>query len=323
MLEVLEPGALSTVQDRGRPGYLDQGVPRSGALDGWSLAAANLLVGNPVGAAALEVTALGPVFAVRTTGVIAIAGADLEATIPEEGRALAPGGSYLVRAGTTLRFGAAAAGLRAYLALPGGIAVEALLGSASTCLPGGFGGLDGRALRPGDVLAPTRASTAAPAGRRWPSGVFDPLDPTPLAVIPTADPAGVAAGALEALLASAWTVSPRSDRAGVRLDGAALSTDPQAGTLVSRGMVPGAIQLPPGGQPIVLLADGPTVGGYPVAAVVAGDDLSRLAQRSAGMEVRFVAATASGARAMARERAAGLAAAADRLRHSDPWESGV
>ncbi|MFI5254958.1 MAG: biotin-dependent carboxyltransferase family protein, partial [Candidatus Limnocylindrales bacterium] len=263
------------------------------------------------------------VFAVRTTGVVAIAGADLGAEIPEEGRALAPGGSYLVRAGTTLRFGAARAGLRAYLALPGGIAVEAVLGSASTCLPGGFGGLDGRPLRPGDVLPPLRAASAAPAGRRWPPGGFDPLDPAPLAVVPVAEAAGVGAGALEALLASAWTVSPRSDRSGVRLEGPALPTDPQAGTLLSRGMVPGAIQLPPRGEPIVLQADGPTVGGYAVAAVVAEADLGRLAQRGAGMEVRFVAVTAAEARAMARERADDLAAAADRLRRSDPWESGV
>jgi antagonist of KipI len=113
MLEVIEPGALSTVQDGGRPGYLDQGVPRSGALDGWSLAVANLLLGNRPDAAALEMTLLGPSLSVRETGVVAIAGADLGAEIPEEGRALPPGASYLVRARTTLRFGAARDGVRA------------------------------------------------------------------------------------------------------------------------------------------------------------------------------------------------------------------
>src|ERR1700693_3893308 len=124
MLEVLEPGALSTIQDGGRPGYLDQGVPRPGAVDGWSLAAANLLLGNRPDAAALEMTLLGASLTVLATGIVAIAGADLGAEVAEEGRALPPGASYLVRAGTTLRFGAARMGVRAYLAVPGGIAVE-------------------------------------------------------------------------------------------------------------------------------------------------------------------------------------------------------
>jgi biotin-dependent carboxylase-like uncharacterized protein len=323
MLEVVEPGALSTIQDGGRLGYVDQGVSRSGAADAWSLAVANLLLGNPAEAAALEVTLLGPVFAVRATGIVAIAGADLAAEVPEEGRALPPGASYLVRAGTTLRFGAARAGLRGYLALPGGIGVEAVLGSASTCLAGGFGGLGGRALRGGDALLPDRAPGAATAGRHWPSGGFDPLDAAPIAVVPTIDPAGVHADALDELLRATWSVSPHSDRTGLRLSGPRLSSDPRAGSLVSRGVVPGVIQLPPGGEPIVLLADAPTVGGYPVLAVVASADLPRLAQRQPGAEVRFVAVTASEAQATWRARAADLAAAVHHLRARDAWESGV
>jgi biotin-dependent carboxylase-like uncharacterized protein len=322
-LEVVEPGVLSTIQDGGRPGYLDQGVPRSGAADAWSLGVANLLLGNRADAAALEMTLLGPVLAVRATGIVAIAGADLAAEIPEEGRALSPGASYLVRAGTTLRFAAARAGMRGYLALPGGIAVEAVLGSASTCLAGGFGGTGGRALRRGDVLLPDGSLGTALAGRGWPSGGFDPLEATPVALIPTIDPAGVHRDALAALLAATWSVSPHSDRTGLRLSGPALPSDPQAGSLVSRGVVPGALQLPPGGEPIVLLVDGPTVGGYPVLAVVASADVARLAQRGPGDEVRFVAVTVSEGQARWRAQVAELAADGNHLRARDPWQSGV
>jgi biotin-dependent carboxylase-like uncharacterized protein len=222
-----------------------------------------------------------------------------------------------------LRFGAARDGVRAYLALPGGIAVPAVLGSASTCLAGGFGGLDGRALRAGDVLHPARTIGAAEAGRRWPAGGFDPLDDAPIAIVPTADPAGISTAALGELLAGRWSISPRSDRTGVRLEGGVLSSGGTAGSLVSRGMVPGAIQVPPGGEPIVLLADGPTVGGYPVPAVVAGADLDRLAQRPTGAQVRFVAVSASEAQALWRTRTAQLDAASAALTALDPGSSGV
>jgi biotin-dependent carboxylase-like uncharacterized protein len=222
-----------------------------------------------------------------------------------------------------LRFAAARAGLRGYLALPGGIAVEAVLGSASTCLAGAFGGLGGRALCPGDVLLPDRAPGAAIAGRGWPSGGFDPLDAAPIALVPTIDPAGVHGGALDELLAATWSVSAHSDRTGLRLSGPSLPSDPRAGSLLSRGVVPGAVQLPPGGEPIVLLADGPTVGGYPVLAVVASADLARLAQRGPGDEVRFVAVTVSEAQARWRAQIVDLAAAGDHLRRRDPWQSGV
>ncbi|MGH2406710.1 MAG: biotin-dependent carboxyltransferase family protein [Candidatus Limnocylindrales bacterium] len=323
MLEVIEPGALSTVQDGGRLGYLDQGVPPSGAVDRWSLAVANLLLGNRADAAALEMTLLGPTLAVRTTGVVAIAGADLEAEVVEEGLVLAPGASYLVRAGTTLCFGAARDGVRAYLALAGGIAVETVLGSASTCLAGGFGGLDGRAVRVGDVLRAVSPPGAASAGRRWPRGAFDVLGDGPIAIVPTGRAAGVHDGALAALQVTTWSVSPWSDRTGVRLAGDPLPTGTDAGSLLSRGMVPGAIQVPPAGEPIVLLADGPTVGGYPVPAVVASADLGRLAQRPTGADVRFLAVSIPQAQAMWRQQAALLGEAAAALTGLDPRLSGV
>jgi urea carboxylase len=323
VLEVIEPGALSTIQDGGRLGYLDQGVPRSGAADGWSLGVANLLLGNRAHAAVLEMTLLGPAFAVRSTGTVAIAGADFGAEIPEEGRTLAPGGSYLVRAGTTLRFGAARSGVRGYLALPGGIDVAVVLDSASTCLAGGFGGIDGRPLRGGDVLVPSRTTAGPGAGRRWPVAGFDPLDDAAIRVVSVPDADGVHAAVMERLLGAAWTISARSDRTGVRLEGSPLPTDRRAGALVSRGVVPGALQVPPDGWPIVLLADGPTVGGYPVPAVVASTDLARLAQRPTGAEVRFAAISVQEAQMAWRRHAAELATVGDRLAARDTWESGV
>ena len=172
MLRVIEAGALSTVQDAGRPAAVHLGVPVSGACDAWSMAVANLLLDNEEGAAVLEMTLLGATFEIVTSGVIAVAGADMEAVVEGEGRRLEPGASHRVEAGTRLRFGAAVRGVRAYLAIPGGIDVEPILGSRSTCLAGGFGGLAGRALAPGDVLIPSRAPTRALAGNSWPAGGF-------------------------------------------------------------------------------------------------------------------------------------------------------
>jgi urea carboxylase len=305
VLHVLAPGALSTVQDLGRPDHGHLGVPAGGACDRWSLMVANRLLGNAPGAAALEMTLLGGTFEVMVTGVIAIAGADMDATVVDDGRPLESGASHLVHAGTSIRFGAVTRGLRTYLALPGGVAVPEVLGSRSTCLPGGFGGIDGRPLTMGDRLAPVDEPMAADAGRRWPSGGFDPTDPgAALHFVAVADGPGVHPDAVELLVGSAWTVSPVNDRSGVRLDGATLPADAAAGELVSRGVLPGAIQVPASGQPIVLLADAPTIGGYPVPGVVASADLPIVAQRPAGEPLRLVHIGAREARTLAVERRA-------------------
>jgi urea carboxylase len=302
MLRVLEPGALSTVQDDGRPASAHLGVPRSGACDPWSMAVANRLLGNDAGAAVLEMTVLGATLEVTATGVIAIAGADMEAHVVEEGRRLERGTSHLVRAGTTLRFGPAVRGVRAYLALPGGIAVEPVLGSRSTCLAGGFGGLDGRPLLLGDRLAASADPRLAAPGRRWPTDSFDPTDPrAPVRLVAVVEAPGVHPDAFDALVASTWTVSPIGDRTGIRLEGQPLPTSEAAATLVSSGLIVGAIQLPASGEPIVLLADGPTIGGYPVPAVVTRADQPILAQRGAGDRVVFSVVDVEAARLAARD----------------------
>ena len=164
-LEVVEPGFLTTVQDAGRPGWAHLGVPVGGACDRWSLAVANLLAGNDAGAAAIEMTLAGPTLAVRDATTIGLAGADLGGVVVETGRRLEPGRSHRLEAGSTVAFpggtGDTDAGLRAYLALPGGFDVPEVLGSASTLLSARFGGIDGRALRNGDVLRGRRDGEAA------------------------------------------------------------------------------------------------------------------------------------------------------------------
>lgn len=308
MLRVLEPGLLATIQDEGRPAAAHLGVPRSGACDAWSMHIANLLLSNEAGAAVLEMSLLGATFEITMTGVIAIAGADMGARIVEEDRPLATGASHLVRAGTTLHFGPATRGVRTYLALPGGVDVGVVLGSRSTCLAGGFGGLEGRPLMPGDRLD-ARADPMAPrAGRSWSAGGFDPTDPeAEVTVVAVPDAPGVHRDALDALIARPWTVSPVGDRTGLRLEGEALPTSQAADTLVSGGVMPGAIQVPPSGLPIVLLADAPTLGGYPVPAVVARADLAIVAQRQSGVDLRFVAITPEEARMASAERRIGSA----------------
>lgn len=307
MLRVLEPGALSTVQDGGRRTAVHLGVPISGACDAWSMTVANRLLDNAHDAAVLEMTLLGATLEVTASGVVALAGADMEAHVVEDGRPLMTGRSHRILAGTTLRFGAALHGARTYLALPGGIDVEPVLGSRSTCLSGGFGGLGGRSLAAGDELRAARPPTDGRPNRRWSSGVFDPTAEQPIRIVALPGAPGLDRNAVQALLQSAWTVSPIGDRTGLRLDGTAMPIDEAAAALVSAGVLPGALQLPPSGLPIVLLADAPTVGGYPVPAMVASADQPVVAQRQPGDVLTFVRVTAGEARSAAIARRAVLA----------------
>lgn len=336
--EVLGPGLLSTIQDAGRPGAASLGVPRSGACDPWSLAVANLLLGNEPGDAALEVTLVGPELRVLRSGSVALAGADLGAFDVDEERPLAPGGSHRLRAGSTLVFrgppsgtggstgpgtAGAAAGARAYLAVPGGFDVPVVLGSRSTCLVGAFGGLDGRALRPGDRLA-AAAVDGRPdepdAGARWPDSFAAAAPDSPIRVLAGPHAGSLPPAARDGLVEAPWHVAPASDRMGLRLDGEPLADAAAGGSIVSIPVTWGAVQLPPGGRPIVLLADHQTVGGYPVIACVIGADLPRLGQLQPGAAVRFAWTDLATARAARRDQAAALAAGAAILRRGDPWD---
>jgi biotin-dependent carboxylase-like uncharacterized protein len=292
MIEVVEPGLLTTVQTAyGRPGWRHLGVPVGGAADAWSARLANRLVGNVDDAGLFEITLLGPTLRFDAATSIALTGARFDADL--DGRPLPIGEARAARAGAALRVGGGD-GARCYLAVGGGIEVEPLLGSASTDLRTGFGGLDGRALRTGD-----RVEVGLPTGvaRRWigrPAGGA-------LRVVagPHADrlPEG-------ALLDETWSVSAEADRTGVRLDGRRLApTEPE---VPSMALPLGAIQVPPDGRPIVMLADRPVTGGYPVVACVIRADVGRVAQLPPGDEVRFASVSVEDARAANAEREAEL-----------------
>ena len=319
MLEVLRAGLHDTIQDVGRPDAAPLGVARSGACDPLAMAASNLLVGDRPDAPVLEVNLSGPTLLARSDGLVALAGADFEARVVSgsASRPVAPGMAIRLAAGERLELGAARDGARACLAIAGGIDVPRVLGSSSTAPVGGFGGFAGRALREGDVLRPSTLRDP-PDERRWPgpgpsSGVdVHVVGPRVLRVVPGPHAEELGPGLTAQLLGGTWTVSARSDRVAVRLAGSALAS-PDLPEPVSMGMVWGAIEVPHGGAPLILLADHPTVGGYRVPLVVASVDRPALGQLRPDDEVRLVLVGVDAARALAREAAGRLRVAAERL----------
>jgi KipI family sensor histidine kinase inhibitor len=287
---VVKPGLFTTIQDLGRPGHRGSGVPLSGAADPAALRLANRLVGNPEVAAAVEVTLLGPELRFDRDAVVALAGAVFPG--------VAWGRAVRVAAGETLALGHAVAGCRGVLAIAGGVAVEPVLGSRSTFVPARLGGLCGLPLAAGDVI-PIGGDGGGPP----PSPDRQPAPPhagaaTILRTIPGADFAACG----DALWAAAHRTSSRSDRMGVRLEGPPLGGDRPDGSLPSVAVLPGTVQLPPDGQPIILLADAQTVGGYPVIGHVIAADLALVAQLRPGDVVRWRPATIDEAHRALREQ---------------------
>ncbi len=279
MIEVLDPGALTTIQDLGRPGWAHIGVPRSGAADTRSLRLANRLLANPEDAPALETTLVGPRLRFAADAVVALTGAPVEAGAG--GRLLPMNAPVYLRAGAVLEVGAATGGLRTYIAVRGGIACPKTLGSASTDL---LTGLGPRPLRAGEELAVGRAPSAFPAVDVAPTRALA-TEPTLRLVFGPRDD-WFTEDARPALTSSAYEVSDTSNRVGIRLRGPELARR-RDGELKSEGMAAGALQVPPNGKPILLLADHPTTGGYPVIAVVASADLPLAGQLRPGQRVRF------------------------------------
>ncbi len=268
------PGLMSLVQDLGRVGVARLGVPRAGAADPWALRAGNRLVGNHDGAAALEVTALGPRLRFGRGTHLAVVGR-AEASI--DGRPIAPDTVVPVSPGQDLSVGRTLDDLRCYVAVSGGLDVTPVFGSRSSDV---LTGLGPGVLRPGDVLGlgpPGRPRGRATRPGRGPG-------PRVLRVIPGPDDFGE--GAVDRLVATTWEVAGSSDRMGVRLHGDEPLVPPVPG-IASRGMVTGALQVPPDGQPVALLCDHATVGGYPVLATVVHADLGALGRCRPGDTVRF------------------------------------
>jgi biotin-dependent carboxylase-like uncharacterized protein len=289
MILVRRPGLLTTVQDLGRPGLAHLGVPTAGAADRRAFGLANRLVGNRPGAAALEVTLTGPELELEAGGWIALTGGRVRADL--DGRPVPMDVAVRAEPGQVLRVGSLTSGLRAYLAVRGGIDVAPVLGSRST-----------------DTLAPVgpprlEEGTRLPVSDQAGGDPFRRVAPTP-----PVDPEPVlrtvrgprhdvfTSEALPALIGVAWTVTSDSDRTGVRLDGPVLERR-RKGELASEGMVEGSLQVPPDGHPILFLVNHPTTGGYPVIAVVVGADLPLAAQARPGTRLRFRFVTLSAARA--------------------------
>jgi biotin-dependent carboxylase-like uncharacterized protein len=279
-LTVVRPGPLTTVQDLGRPGLAHLGVTTSGAADRASLRLANRLVGNREGAAALEVTVGGLAVRAEADLLLAVTGATGPVTV--DGTAVAEDALLPLRRGRTLELGPAGAGLRRYVAVRGGVDVPPVLGSRATDT---LAGLGPDPLREGDTL---------PVGGEvecWPVTELAPVPPRPagevvLDAVPGPRPERLATGGLERLAATGWTVSPDSDRVGLRLDGPPLAHAAER-EWPSEGAPLGAVQVPPGGRPVIFLADHPVTGGYPVVAVVVDRDVDRAAQLRPGQPVRL------------------------------------
>ena len=285
MMRVLAPGFQTTVQDLGRYGYAHIGVSASGAADAPALRAANRLVGNRDGAAALEMTLTGGSFEFQGDAVAALAGSDFAANFP----LWTP---FAVRAGEVLRCGATQSGARCYLAVRGGFDVPLVMGSASTHLMTGLGGFQGRALKKGDVLAFGDAAVRPPARRK--------AGPPPPADALRATPGPQAGWFSDDLYRAEYQVTEESNRMGLRLRGPALER--HAGHMLTEGVPLGAVQVPPEGQPIILFVEHQTTGGYPKIANVIAADCGAVGQLRPRDAVRFERVSFETARALLRAR---------------------
>jgi biotin-dependent carboxylase-like uncharacterized protein len=285
MLKILRAGIYTTVQDLGRNGFRRLGISQGGALDVPALKIANLLVGNSVEAAGLEIT-LGQFSAEFTqSGWIALTGAGCDAQL--DGNPLWTGWRYPVKKGQKLTLKTPKRGMRSYLAVSGGIAVPEMLGSRSTDLKAGFGGFSGRQLKDGDAL-PLGKSQKLPVNSL---GVKQLLFNNRIRALPGPEYEEFSKQAQDAFWRTAWQLSPQSNRMGYRLHGSTALSRTTDREMLSHGLLPGVVQVPHNGQPIVLMADAQTTGGYPRIACVIEADLYHLAQIRLGEAIHFIPCT--------------------------------
>ncbi|MBD0380027.1 5-oxoprolinase subunit C family protein [Paenibacillus sedimenti] len=305
--EVRKPGLFTTLQDAGRYGYRKDGVITSGPMDGFAHRTANLLVGNAANTAALEMTLQGAILYARKDMLLALCGAEMEAEI--DGEKVPMWRPFLIRSGSQLSIHYAVKGCRSYLAVAGGFDVETVLGSRSTYLRAGLGGYEGRAIRTGDIL---EAGAAEPNLARMlramgslsilaninetliaPCFVSPAIHPdyqeNPVVrIIRGREAVKFSDESVQRFFQESYTVTPQSDRMGYRLDGVKLELRDSADSeMISEAVVPGTIQVPPGGQPIVLMSDCQTTGGYPRIGQVIHADLPLVAQVRPGGQLRF------------------------------------
>ena len=301
-ITVLRPGLLTTIQDAGRYGYQKYGVIASGAMDLYGLRLANILVGNPETEAVLEITLAGPALQFNDDRLIAITGGDLSPEV--NGFAVPLWRPVYLKKGSVLRFGACKSGCRAYLAVAGGYHIDNVMGSKSTYLRAGIGGFNGRALQASDHLALNppgeqsdrfiqhlgrRPGGAAFTAAEWyasHSYIREVLPAATVRVVRGEQFELFDAGSVEQFLQGVFQVSTQSDRMGYRLNGPSMRLK-EAAEMISEAVSLGTIQVPPDGNPIILLADRQTAGGYPKIAQVVSGDVDKLAQVKPGGKIRF------------------------------------
>jgi len=293
IIEVLKPGSSTTVQDLGRAGLLNAGIPGGGAMDRLALRIANLLVGNVENTAVLETTMSGPVLLFQSEALVSVCGAKFSGVPAWQ--------SFIVKAGEKLTLTELESGCRGYVAIAGGFYVPWVLGSASTYLRAGLGGLDGRALRKGDLLKVNAAAKSPLAGlEHW------HISPSVLPAYSIQPVVRVTRGAQwdwfteetqYKLFEGRYSVLPKSDRMGLRLIGTQLLLN-EPREMKSEAVAFGSIQVPPEGQPIVLMADRQTIGGYPKIAEVVSVDLPLLAQLRPGDRALFTSVSVEEAQAL-------------------------
>jgi antagonist of KipI len=293
LLRVEAPGILTTIQDLGRPGHRSWGIPVGGAMDRFALAAANRLAGNHEGAAALECTISGPTLVAVEPCYVGLAGADLSAEVNAD--PVPAWAGFQLAAGDRLAFRGRRWGGRAYIAVSGGLAAGTWLGSAATFLLIRRGGLEGRPLRAGDVLHRLNDQAPPEGSRELAAGARPDYGHGVVGLIPGPHFRRLTPAGRKALLGPPFTISSHSDRMGFRLEGPEIEL--KGGELVSFGLVTGAVQVPPSGQPIVLMADHQTAGGYPVVGTVPRADMPLAAQLVPGEEIAFQKTTVEKAQA--------------------------
>ncbi|GMG91917.1 biotin-dependent carboxyltransferase family protein [Cupriavidus metallidurans] len=292
MIEIIRPGAQASVQDLGRVGFRRFGVGRSGAADDLALRVGNRLLGNDPGAAAIEFTLGRAAVRFEADMRVALTGAECSANL--DGVPVWSWHAFDVRRGETLTLPSPRGGTRTYLCVAGGIDVPLVMNSRSTDLKSGFGGFEGRVLRDGDRVPVGRpgieqaqdwVGVAAPG---WALPGQDGGNAIAIRLLPGPEYADFEPASQAALWQSEWTITPQSNRMGLRLQGPALARRAErSADLLSHGVVPGVMQVPPSGQPIALMSDAQTTGGYPKIGTVIGADLWRLAQVPLGATVRF------------------------------------
>ena len=286
-IKILNPGAMTTVQDEGRFGYMNSGISESGAMDKNSYRKANYLVGNKNGEAVLEITLMGPELIFDEDTLFGYMGAEMDATL--EGESIARGKAYLARKGQSLRFGFAKNGIRAYLAVAGGIDVPIVLGSRSTNIKCEIGGYKGRKLQAGDILDTGDAGYSALKVRRILKRKAAPQEYSSeilVRVIPGPQDDYFTENGMIDFFNTSYKVSTDIDRMGIRLEGKAIEANAPT-DIVSDGITFGSIQVTSSGMPIILMADHQTTGGYAKIATVVSEDLQFLAQARPGDVIRF------------------------------------